>query len=142
MPAPDQGTVQTVLVVDDEPIVLKTLTFALRHYGYNVLAAAEGSAALTLAEEFSGVIDLLVCDVLMPDLCGPDLAERLLAVRPDMRVLFTAGHPSHPIVEERVIARGLPFLPKPFGAQALVSLVREILARKTTAARCAGPRHV
>lgn len=121
-------TSATVLVVDDEPVVLNCVSNALVHGGFDVLRAASPADALRIAATHELPIHLILCDVVMPQMNGPLLADRLLEVHPEAECLFMAGLPDHPEVTYRVVGRGLAFLPKPFMPQELVAKVREVLS--------------
>jgi CheY-like chemotaxis protein len=118
-----EGT-ETVLVVEDEPEVRSLAREALERQGYVVLEAARPSEALRIAEEHAGPIPLLVTDVVMPEMKGPQLAERLRPRHPEMRVLYMSGYADLP---EGTLIGNAPFLQKPFTTSALVQKVREIL---------------
>ncbi|MGE5569484.1 MAG: response regulator [Rhodospirillales bacterium] len=119
---------KTVLLIDDEPVVLKLATLALQRGSYRVLAYGDPQEGLSVFENACDEVDLLVTDVVMPEMDGTELAERAVALKPGLPVLFISG-----IVNERDIAiRGAPkirfsFLRKPFQASALVEKVREML---------------
>ena len=95
--------------------------------GYQVLEAADGSAALALSEQLHGPIQLLLTDVLMPEMSGKELADRLTQRRPETRVLFMSGHTENAIVHHGVLKPGIAFIQKPFRLEALVHKVREVL---------------
>ncbi len=116
-----------VVVVDDEPFVLNTLCSILARSGFRVLRAGSPEVALQLAAEEQSAIDLVLCDVIMPGMSGPDLTDRFLESHPEARCLFIAGFPDSPEVARRVLARGLAFLPKPFLPATLVAKVWEVL---------------
>src|SRR5262245_50986482 len=82
----------TLLVVENEAAIVALVQMALERHGYLVLTAASGGEALSLAASHQGPIDLLITDVVMPDLRGPELARRLVAERPDMLTLFMSGY--------------------------------------------------
>lgn len=117
-----------VLVVDDDPFVLNTLSGVLAHFGFKVRSAASPAEALRAAAARER-IDLLLCDVVMPELNGPALAQRILQLHRETQCLFMAGFPDHPDVVNSIVGRGLPFLPKPFLPNVLVAKVREVLNR-------------
>ncbi|MBI5495260.1 MAG: PAS domain-containing protein [Deltaproteobacteria bacterium] len=125
-PGARRGT-ETVLLVEDEE-QLRTLARAiLQRHGYRVLEASNGGAALLLTEQHADPIHLLLSDVVMPQMSGSQLAERLGKVRPDMRVLFTSGYTDDVVVHHGVLHPDLAFLQKPFTPDALVAKVREVL---------------
>ena len=128
-PAPEGGR-ETVLVVDDEPAVREFVRRALERLGYRVLVADGPAQALERADDGAGHIDLVVTDVVMPEMRGPALAERLRAARPEIRTLYMSGYAA-----DRAVAPGEPpmgdaFLPKPFRAADLAHAVRDILDRR------------
>jgi two-component system cell cycle sensor histidine kinase/response regulator CckA len=102
-------------------VVLDVLAEMLQDLGYAVLAAGSGDAALARAAAHAGVIDLLVTDVLMPGLSGPELAARLTALRPGLRVLYLSGHPDSALEATGTV------LEKPVGLDALAQAVRAAL---------------
>ena len=123
-----KGT-ETVLVVEDEPAVRSLLGRALRGCGYTVLEASGGAEALRLVEGYAGPIQLLVTDVVMPGMNGRQLAERLTALRPGVRVLFLSGYTDDAVMHHGVHGEGLAFLQKPFAPDVLARKVREVLER-------------
>jgi DNA-binding NtrC family response regulator len=114
--------------VDDEPFVLSAVSGILEHAGYEVLRARSAQEALIIAVRHSEPIHLLLCDVIMPGENGPSMADRFASLHPETPSLFMAGWPDGPEVVERILARGIPFLPKPFIPETLVSKVREVLS--------------
>lgn len=116
-----------ILVVDDEPVVLRAVSLALQHAGFPVLGAGSPSEALRLAVAHRGPIDLMVCDVLMPGMTGSRLAEEFRLLHPETRYLFMAGLPDHPEVRDHILARGYAFLAKPFLPKQLLAKVRDLL---------------
>jgi nitrogen-specific signal transduction histidine kinase/ActR/RegA family two-component response regulator len=124
-PAPS-GT-ETILLVEDEPAVRAFAERVLAEQGYTVLSAADALAALALAAAHAGQIELLVTDVIMPGLQGHQLAERLAAERPDLRVLYVSGFTESSVIHQGVLGADVAFLPKPFSAEALGRAVRQAL---------------
>src|SRR5579883_1872375 len=114
---------ETILVVDDELFVLNAVCGILRHAGYDVLRASTPAEALAISHQYSGPIHLLLSDVVMPQMSGPTLADRLEPIHPETIALFMAGMPDHPEVLARVLPLGRGFLPKPFTAATLLSKV-------------------
>jgi CheY-like chemotaxis protein len=125
-PAALQGT-ETVLVVEDEPAVRAIARDALRLRGYRVLEAPDGPSAIEVAAEAGRSIDLLVTDVVMPGMSGRVLAERLVAERPGLRVLYMSGYTDDAIGQHGVLEPGLHYLQKPFAPDTLARRVREVL---------------
>jgi two-component system cell cycle sensor histidine kinase/response regulator CckA len=121
-----RGT-ETILVAEDEAGVRSLTREVLEKYGYTVLEAANGEEALKVAELHLGPLDLLLSDVVMPRMGGPELAQALLAQRPDVKVLYMSGYTDHPMVRRGVVNAGVAFLQKPFTPTVLVSRIREVL---------------
>jgi two-component system, cell cycle sensor histidine kinase and response regulator CckA len=120
------GTETILLVEDSAEVRLVTRTMLARH-GYTVLEAAGGADALSLLETYGGPVHLLLTDVVMPGMTGRDLAERLVATRPDLRVLFTSGYTDDTIVRRGILDAGMAFLPKPYTPDVLLQRVRGLL---------------
>ena len=118
---------ETILVAEDEDGVRSLTREVLEKYGYTVLEAANGEEALKVAEQHEGPLDLLLSDVVMPRMGGPELAQALLAKRPSVKVLYMSGYTDHPMVRRGVVNAGVAFLQKPFTPTVLVSRVREVL---------------
>ena len=118
---------ETVLLAEDEDAVRALTRIVLQSNGYQVLEAANGDDALRVAAEHPGPIDLLISDVVMPGMGGRDLAERLLARRPGMKVLFLSGYTDDAVVRHGVLSESVNFLQKPFSTAALAQKVREAL---------------
>src|ERR1700758_5058339 len=125
MPGRERET--TILVVDDDRSVLRLLDETLRTAGYRVLAADNGRAAIDGYESAGEPIHLLLTDVIMPDLTGPVVAERLRARQPDLQVLFISGFHDADLVQRFVTSKGFTLLPKPFTIDALLRVVGEAL---------------
>jgi PAS domain S-box-containing protein len=121
------GGSETVLLVEDEPSVRALAAEVLERNGYRVVAAENGDRALELADARDGPIHLLLTDVVMPRMSGRELAEKLLASRPDTKVLFMSGYTDDAIVQHGVLEAGTEFLQKPFTRDALTVRVREVL---------------
>ena len=117
----------TILVVDDDRQILGFVDQALRGAGYRVLLADCGRGAVETFENCGAPVDLLLTDVIMPDLTGPVVAERLRARQPDLRVLFISGFHDADLVQRFVTRKGFTLLPKPFTVDALLRVVRESL---------------
>src|SRR5713226_2416119 len=119
---------QTILIVDDDLSVLAVIKCMLESGDYTVLMASNAEAALRIATRTDLAIDLMVIDVVMPDVSGPELAERIVAVRPLLKVLFMSGYADSEVVRVKVLDRALGFLAKPFTSDGLLERVRVMLA--------------
>jgi two-component system cell cycle sensor histidine kinase/response regulator CckA len=118
---------ETVLVVEDDEPVRRLARRSLEGAGYTVLQAASPLEALELAARHTGPLDLLLTDVMMPDLTGRQLADRLTASRPGLAVLFMSGYAEDAIVHHGRLDPDTAFLQKPFASEALTQKVRAIL---------------
>jgi two-component system cell cycle sensor histidine kinase/response regulator CckA len=116
--------------VEDEQAVRTLARRLLERLGYEVLEVGDGTAALETARQHAGRIHLLLTDVVMPDLSGADLAARVVALRPDTRVLFMSGYTDDAIVRHGLVHEAGHFLQKPFTADGLARKVREVLDAK------------
>ena len=123
---------ETILVVEDDPSVRGLVQEALRVSGYDVLVARHGIEALLTGAKHMGPIHLLLTDVAMPQMSGPEVAEKLTGVRPDIKVLYMSGYPDHPVFEQGRVKRDTAFLHKPFTPTVLTQKVREVLDGKKT----------
>ena len=119
---------ETILLVEDEDAVRVIVSAVLRRQGYNVLEASNPRGAWEIFERHAGEIDLLLSDVVMPEMNGPALAQRLVAVRPELRILFISGYADMTTPPESDNPN-VSFLSKPFQASVLSERVRQILAR-------------
>jgi CheY-like chemotaxis protein len=119
--------VETVLLVEDEDIVRQIANEILTMNGYQVLQASHGDEALDVSRQHQGVIDLMVTDVVMPVMGGPELARRLAMTRPKMRVLYMSGYTDDAIVRHGVLQEQTAFLQKPFTAEAFARKLREVI---------------
>jgi two-component system cell cycle sensor histidine kinase/response regulator CckA len=118
---------ETILLVEDEEMVRKLAHQILANRGYLVLEAANGASAVLLCESHHGPIDLLLTDVIMPEMSGRELSERLHLLRPEMQVLFMSGYTDDAIVHHGVLEEGANFIQKPFAPEALAMKVRKVL---------------
>jgi CheY-like chemotaxis protein len=118
---------QTILVVDDEGTVRRLVCRILRLRGYTVLEAPRGAEALRICHEHAGPIHLLLTDILMPEMNGPTLAERVGALRPHTRVLYMSGYVDGTVLARFDLKTDMTFIQKPFAPDALAHKVREVL---------------
>ncbi len=126
-PAPGGGS-ETILVVEDEPVLRNLVRRLLGRSGYNVLVAADADEAIEASDAHSSPIDLLLTDVVMPGrMNGRDLARLLSSRRPQMRVLYMSGYAENAIVHHGVLDPAVAFLPKPFNPSTLIAKVQSVL---------------
>ncbi len=127
--APGSGQPRTtILVVDDEPALVALVRTMLWRAGYNILEASSGEEALRIAAAEKGPIRMLVTDIVMPEMNGYDLAAKLSAERPEMKVLFMSGYRDGVIFDSTgVDAAERPLIRKPFTAYSLVTKITEML---------------
>jgi two-component system cell cycle sensor histidine kinase/response regulator CckA len=128
---------ETILLVDDEPQVVTLVREMLTREGYHVLGAGDGEEALQIAGEPEHHIDLLLTDIVMPQMNGRELADRLKSLLAGLKVLYMSGFMKEAILKYYGISiTGIPFLQKPFTRETLARKVREVLdAPATEAAR-------
>jgi DNA-binding NtrC family response regulator len=118
---------ETVLVVEDDDALRDLAREILEMHGYTVIDARHPGEALLIVERRTGRIDLLVTDVVMPEMSGRELAERLSAVRPLLKVLYMSGYTDNAIVHHGVLDPGITLIQKPFAPDAFAGKVREVL---------------
>jgi nitrogen-specific signal transduction histidine kinase/CheY-like chemotaxis protein len=118
---------ETILLVEDEELLRKPIREIMEMNGYHVLEAGNAEEALKLVERYHDPIDLLLTDVVMPGLNGRELAEQLLRLRPDLRVLFMSGYTNNMVVHHGILEEGLAFLEKPFTPESLAVKIRQVL---------------
>jgi hypothetical protein len=119
-----KGTLETILVVDDDEEVLRIVVEILKDADYRVLSASSGPNAMKVAEKTNGTIDLLLSDVDMAQMSGPDLGEALKKARPDLHVMLMSGGAKGNLL---VLNYGWAFIQKPFVPVKLVKMVTEVL---------------
>jgi two-component system, cell cycle sensor histidine kinase and response regulator CckA len=124
MPQSLKGTLETILVVDDNPLILKMVVAVLEAEGFIVLSADNGASALELGEKTTEMIDLLLSDVEMLHMSGPELGEALKKTRPDIHVMLMSGGANGSLL---VLNYGWAYIQKPFVAQKLVQMVNNVL---------------
>lgn len=134
MPPPPLPGTETILVVDDELAVLSLTARMLERYGYSVITAHSGKEALHLFQVWPGIeVDLLMVDLIMPDMSGIELAERIRPIRPELPVLYFSAYSDQEELRP-IIARGIPYLAKPFTSIQLTRRIREVLDKADAAA--------
>jgi two-component system cell cycle sensor histidine kinase/response regulator CckA len=129
--APPSGGAETILVTEDEAQVRHLAASILRNRGYQVLEASAGAEALAIADSYTESIDLLLTDIVMPQMHGTDLAARLRERRPDVAVLFMSGYADHEVGGDTARVKDSAFIAKPFNPTALGAKVRELLDRRS-----------
>jgi len=131
------GGCETLLLVEDEAAVRESSREFLTRRGYTVLEASNGEEAIRVSREYCGPIDLMISDVVMPQMSGPNLAERLAAERPRMKVLFVSGYAESTILRRGKIEATACLLQKPFRLNALARKIREVISRTDARANAA-----
>jgi PAS domain S-box-containing protein len=124
------GGTETLLLVEDAPAVRQPAREFLTSIGYTVLEAGNGEEALAVARGYPGPIDLLISDVIMPQMGGPQVAQQLSAERPQMKVLFVSGYAEKMVLQHGAVDVRDRFLAKPFSLKALARKIREVLESK------------
>jgi len=137
---PHRSRGETILLVEDAERVRAVVREILEMQGYELIEARHGAEALMLEAAHKGPIHLLITDVVMPEMSGRELAQRLLPLRPEMGVLYISGYTDDAIVRHGVLEAGMALLPKPFTPDALAAKVREILDNPRRAPAEAAPR--
>jgi len=127
----DRGS-QTILIVEDDAALLQVTHRSLEEVGYAILVAQSAAEAIHISESHAGPIHLMVTDVIMPKITGPQLASHLFPLRPEMKVLYVSGYTDNAIVQHGVLEPGLAFLQKPFSPRTLARKVGEVLAPTLT----------
>jgi PAS domain S-box-containing protein len=122
-----QGGNETILVVEDEVAILRMATKVLERQGYRVLGVSRPVDAIRVAREHAEEIDLLLTDVIMPQMNGLDLSRRLLEINPGLKCIFMSGHTADVMAERGVLNDGEHFVQKPFSVVALAAKIREVL---------------
>jgi signal transduction histidine kinase len=121
------GGDERVLLVEDNASLRRLTRRVLERYGYRVLEAASGFAALAVLDESADPIDLLLTDIILPDISGPDVARRIRFRFPNVPALYVSGYTDDDVLRQGLLEEGAPFLEKPFTAEALAGRVREVL---------------
>jgi two-component system cell cycle sensor histidine kinase/response regulator CckA len=122
--------VETILVIEDEDIVRNLAIRGLRDHGYTVIEAKNGAEALSYLKRYPGSLDLVVCDVVMPEMGGRELGQRLALLEPDLPILFMSGYTGDDVVQRGLLDPGAPFQQKPFTPGTLAVKVRAMLDQR------------
>jgi PAS domain S-box-containing protein len=123
----DRGGAETILLVEDEAAVRRIAAEMLLRLGYTVLEAANGAAARKVLDDYGKPVQMLLTDVVMPEVGGRELAEQLKALHGDLKVLFMSGYAGDAIVRNGLLEPGMAYLQKPFSLDALAGKIRELL---------------
>ena len=118
---------ETVLFVEDEDSLRDVVVNVLADLGYRILSATNGNEAITLAGNYTGVINLLVADVVMPEMSGPEVAEKILQLRPGLQVIFVSGFPKGKLEKFSELHEEMVLVEKPFTMKTLTAKMREVL---------------
>jgi CheY-like chemotaxis protein len=118
---------ETILVVEDNEMVRTLTCEILKRQGYTVVEARHGADALDIARRYHGAIHLLLTDVVMPGMGGPELVSRLAPLRPTMKIVYMSGYPADALDHQGLLAGAFEFLPKPIGLDTLARKVRDVL---------------
>jgi two-component system, cell cycle sensor histidine kinase and response regulator CckA len=127
LPEGECKDMETVLIAEDEESVRALACRILRARGYAVLEASNGRQALDVAQQYPGAIDIVLTDVIMPEMDGSTLVSHLKATRPGIKALFFSGYTNEAIVQHGVLDSNVDFLQKPFSASGLVRKLREVI---------------
>jgi CheY-like chemotaxis protein len=128
-PLPVYAAGETVLLVEDEPAVRLMTSRALQEFGYGVIEASGGHQALGILEREGGRVDILITDVILAGMDGPELARRAAELRPELPVLFISGYTDAEMVRRGLLETGQPFLQKPFTPEAMSREIARLLRK-------------
>jgi len=129
VPAQTSGSGETVLVVEDDPAILRMISKLLMRAGYRVIAAGKPAEAVVVAERGEEKIDLLLTDVVMPGMNGRELYEKIASICPGLRCLYMSGYTANVIAQQGILKEGIDFIAKPFVNIDLLNAISEILNR-------------
>ena len=118
---------ETILVVEDNHEVRKVTGRILSMQGYRALEASNPNAAFSTCNQHEGPIHLMITDVVMPEINGPELAKRLMSLYPEMKVLYMSGYAKNFISHQGILEKGMEYIQKPFTVNELATRVREVL---------------
>lgn len=123
----DPKAARTILLVEDEDVVRSLARRILERDGYQVIEARTGDEAIDASARFGGSIQLILSDVVMPEMSGKEVAERIAFGRPETKILYMSGFTAHVIARHGVLEPGIELIEKPFTADALTARVRQVL---------------
>ena len=121
----------TILIVEDEEPVRLFSTQALTNKGYKMLEAVNGEDALKVISDYKGKIDVIISDVIMPGMNGPEMVEKILAQYPDIKIIFISGYTEDALSKDQLDNHQVNFLAKPFSLKQLASKVKEVITPLT-----------
>jgi two-component system cell cycle sensor histidine kinase/response regulator CckA len=124
---PERSGTETLLIVENEGAIRNLLQMALRKSGYTVLVAESGREALEIVRAHADAIHLLITDVVMPDMSGPELVRQLATIRPETQTLFMSGYMDQALGEHGIVPTNVNFIQKPFSPNVITQKVRHIL---------------
>jgi len=128
-PDPSPRSSETILLVEDEPAVRRLARRALEAHGFRIIEAGNGPEALEICATRVAELDMLLTDIVMPGMSGVELASRLTAIDPSLRVLYMSGYTEDALGQRGVLSPETAFLPKPFTPASLADAVREVLEK-------------
>jgi two-component system cell cycle sensor histidine kinase/response regulator CckA len=128
-----EGGTETILVVEDDAFLRELTVTLLKNEEYKVLEAKDGRDALEIARNYPDAIDLLLTDVIMPRMIGPELASKLTELRPNLKVLYMSGYTANTMMREDTVASDAPLLQKPFTRSSLLARIRAVLSSQLPA---------
>ena len=126
-----RGT-ETILLAEDSDSLREMAKEYLESVGYNVIGSASGKDALERAKEFDGIIHLLLTDIVMPEMSGPELAAEIAGFRPEIKIIFTSGYTDDAIARQGILDPTVAFIQKPYRPKALARKIREVLDGEST----------
>jgi two-component system, cell cycle sensor histidine kinase and response regulator CckA len=126
-PEPEKGGGETILVIDDEEIILRTVEMTLKRQGFSVTAIRDPAAAVDYYRANASRVTCVILDVIMPKMNGMDCYSRLRAINPSVKVAMTTGYTSDRVFEEFIALNNLPVVPKPFDAPVLIGAIRRLM---------------
>ena len=130
---------ETILLAEDSESLREMAREYLESVGYTVLEACSGKEALQRARGFDGTIHLLLTDIVMPEISGPELADQMMLLRPGIKVIFTSGYTDDAIARQGLLDPAVPFIQKPYRPKALARKIREVLSTRTNIKNAKGP---
>jgi DNA-binding NtrC family response regulator len=140
-PATTVGGDETILLVEDEPAILEMTVVMLESLGYKVLSAATPSEAFALAKQHADTISMMITDVVMPEMTGPELVKHLKSLHLQVEPLYMSGYTANVIAHHNVLDEGVHFIAKPFTTKELAIKVREVLDNNRADRSPAGSLH-